>query len=204
MKKEEIKAFVREILDEILGGIVQKAAEAGAKSVIAALEKERQKGVAEFQDKRFRNAKLLLQHYREFKAHAAEAIYNAEQAKDTIDFLDMMWDPLNRSDQVVESIKKSAVRTKIMVTHVRTMLRLYEKIAQSSSNPIDLRRYEVLYDRYIAPDELSVEDIAAKHHVDVRTVYSDLKDATQRMAKMLFGVDFLLSAEQLPQDEDAP
>ena len=169
--------------------IIRQAAKAGAEAALATLEKERQKESRNRRDKRLKNTKLLLSNYRNFKEYSINAIYAAEQAEDIIDLLDLMWDPNNRSEQIVESIKKSAVRTKIIMTHIEGMLNTYRDICEKSKNPTDMRKYEVLYDRYISDEQYTINEIAEKHNIEPRTVYLDIDAAVNVMAVLIFGVD---------------
>lgn len=173
--------------------IIKLAAAEGAKAGIEKYKAEQQKALQHRYDKRLKNAKLLLQNYREFKIYAENAKYTAEQAEDAIDILDLMWDPNNRSDLNIESIKASALKTKIIMAHIDGMLCTYRELCEKSQDPVQLRRYEVLYDRYISDEQMSMEDIADKQHIDVRTAYMDLNTATQRIAKLVFGVDSIVS-----------
>ena len=169
--------------------LIKAAAKAGAEAALATLEKERQKESRNRRDKRLKNTKLLLSNYRNFKEYSINAIYAAEQAEDIIEILDLMWDPNNRSEQIVESIKKSAVRTKIIMTHIEGMLNTYREICEKSKNPTDMRKYKVLYDRFISDEPHTIDEIAQKHSIEPRTVYLDIDAAVNVMAVLIFGVD---------------
>ena len=54
-----------------------------------------------------------------------------------------------------------------------------------------MRRYEVIWDMYMATDTLSVKEIAEKQHISKDTVYSDLRVAVERLTALIFGVDGL-------------
>ena len=130
-------------------------------------------------------------YYRDFKSYSDNAKYTAEQAEDAIDILDMMWDPNNRSDLVIESIKASAVRTKIIMAHIDGMLNTYKELCERSTDPIQYRRYAILFDRYISDEQPTMDEIAAKYNIDKRTAYLDLDTATKRVAKLVFGIDYM-------------
>jgi hypothetical protein len=102
-----------------------------------------------------------------------------------------MWDPNNRHDLVVESIKASAVRTAIIIEHIDGMLNIYQTMCYNSHNDVDKRRYDILSDRYISDEQLTMAEIAEKQCIDERTAYNDLKTATNSMAKLIFGIDYL-------------
>lgn len=172
--------------------IIKLAAKHGADAAIEKMRKEEQRKEREWHNRRMKNTKLLLSNYRDFKAYSTNAVFSASQSEDIVDILDLMWDPHNRSEQIVESIKKSAVRTEIIMTHVDNMLSVYHRACMVSKKQEDHRRYEVLYDRYISDEPLTVDEIADKQRVDVRTIYLDLNAATGRMAKLIFGIDFIV------------
>lgn len=170
--------------------IIKLAAAEGAKAALDKYEQEQQKELSKINDKRLHNIRMLLENYRDFKQCSENATYNVEQAEDSIDFLDLMWDPYNRSDLEVESIKVSAVKTTIMVAHIDGMLKTLEKL--SSHNEMDMRKYNILFDRYIADVPLSINKIAKKYNIERRTVYYDIDTAVARMAKLIFGIDYVL------------
>ncbi len=170
--------------------IIKLAAAEGAKAALDKYKQEQQKELSKINDKRLHNIRMLLENYRDFKQCSENATYNVEQAEDSIDFLDLMWDPYNRSDLEVESIKVSAVKTTIMVAHIDGMLKTLEKL--SSHNEMDMRKYNILFDRYIADVPLSINKIAKKYNIERRTVYYDIDTAVARMAKLIFGIDYVL------------
>ena len=79
-----------------------------------------------------------------------------------------------------------------MVSHVDAMLNLFKIYCESSSNSdIEVRRYEVLKDKYMEYPQLSVKEIAEKHNMSKENVYSDLKVAEEMLTALIFGVDGL-------------
>ena len=91
-----------------------------------------------------------------------------------------------------KSIKRSATRTAIIVSHIETMFGLYDAYCDKSVNrEIDRRRYEVVWDKYMAEQPLSVKEIATKHNMSKENVYSDLRVAEERLTALIFGVDGL-------------
>ena len=166
---------------------LQAMANMAAEAAVKRMNEEKKRT----RDKRLANAKLLLSHYREFKEFSKSAIYTAKQAEieSASDILDLMWDPNNKSERVVESIKRSAITTTVIMAHIDGMLKVYENICNSSKRDYDRRRYNVMYDRYISDETYEIEEIAERYHIDPRTVYMDLDVATDKMAKLIFGID---------------
>lgn len=171
--------------------LIRLAAKEGSKAGVEAYRKEQKKAHEKLSDRRLRNVKLLLQNYRELKQHAENAVYTAEQAEDAMDILDMMWDPHNRSAATVESIKGSLLKTKIMMGHVDSMIDIYKDMVYRSQNELEIRRFNILYDRYINEVETKVTSLCDKYHIDKRTVYYDTDIAAERLAKLIFGIDSL-------------
>jgi hypothetical protein len=170
--------------------IIRIAAKAGADAALAKLEQAKKQESKEWRDRRFRNTKLLLSNYRDFKTYADNAVYSVSQAEEYIDISLLMWDPHNKSEQIVEAIKKSAINAKICMAHVDGMIHSYDIITANTRKSEERRRYEVLYDRYISELEMTVEDIAAKQSVEPRTVYMDIEAGLTRISKLFFGLDF--------------
>ena len=111
-----------------------------------------------------------------------------ESALDILESMMTMYD----NEVIIESIKRSATRTAVIVSHIETMFGLYEAYCDKSQNrDIDMRRYEVIWDMYMAADTLSVKEIAEKQHISKDTVYSDLRIAIERLTALIFGVDGL-------------
>ena len=96
------------------------------------------------------------------------------------------------NDQViVESIKNSATRTAIILTHVETMIGAYQVLCDKSDNEIDSRRYDIIYQLYISDDKLSRKELADKWSIDKSTTYNDEKIAIERLSALIFGIDGL-------------
>jgi hypothetical protein len=171
---------------------LRACAKAGAAAAMERWDKMQAEQRKAEHDKRLQNVKVLLANYHKFKELAENAVYNAEQAEELIDLLLLMWDPSNKSDAIVESIKRSALRTNIIVTHVDAMLSSYRNMVYKGGSAVARRRFDILWDRYIAEPELSVDEIAAKYAIESRTVYDDIDIAADNLASIMFGVDYIL------------
>lgn len=172
--------------------IIKMAAEAGAKAALETMEKERAKATKGRHDKRLRNTKMLLKNYRSFKVHCDSAVYNVSQMdENAIDILDLMWDPHNRNGMTVESIKRSATRTSIIMDHIDEMLKIYRTICDQSEKAEDKRRCRVIHAMYISDVIMSADRIAEMECIDTRTVYKDIDVACEKISALVFGVDWL-------------
>lgn len=170
---------------------LQAMANMAAEAAVKRMNEDRKRT----RDKRLANAKLLLSHYREFKEFSKSAIYTAKQAEieSASDILDLMWDPNNKSERVVESIKRSAITTTVIMAHIDGMLKVYKDICEASKNPADRRKYNVMYDRYISDERFTIEEIGYKYHIEPSTVYANLDAAIDKIAILIFGIDSLFT-----------
>ena len=175
-----------------LTDIYEKAAAIGAKEALKVFEQERKKEYSSRSDRRLRNTKLLLRNYHMLKEHAQNSVFGRTQMEESaLDILESMM-TMYDNEVIIESIKRSATRTAVIVSHVETMFGLYEAYCDKSQNrDIDMRRYEVLWDMYMAVDTLNAKEIAEKQQVSVRNVYKDIKIATETLSALIFGVDGL-------------
>lgn len=175
-----------------LKDICEKAAAIGAKEALKTFEQERKKEYGKRADKRLRNTKLLLRNYHMLKEHAENSVFGRTQMEESaLDILESMMS-LYDSEVIIESIKRSATRTAVIVSHIETMFGLYAAYCDKSPNrDIEMRRYEVVWDMYMAEVTLSAKKIAEKQHMSKDNVYADLRVATERLTALIFGVDGL-------------
>ncbi len=180
------------ITSDQLKNIYEKAAAIGAKEALKAFEQERKKEYGIRADRRLRNTKLLLRNYHMLKEHAEKSVFGRtqmeESASDILESMMAMYD----NEVVIESIKRSATRTAVIVSHIETMFGLYAAYCDKALNrDIEMRRYEVIWDMYMADPAMTAKEIAEKHHISKDTVYSDMRAAINRLTALIFGVDGL-------------
>lgn len=175
-----------------LKDIYEKAAAIGAREALKTFEQERKKEYSSRSDRRLRNTKLLLRNYHMLKEHAQNSVFGRTQMEESaFDILESMM-TLYDNEVIIESIKRSATRTAVIVSHIETMFELYSVYCDRSQNrDIDMRRYDVIWDMYMAESTLSAKEIAEKQNISKDTVYSDLRVATERLTALIFGVDGL-------------
>lgn len=170
--------------------ICERAAAIGAKEALKTFEQERKKTKGKRADRRLRNTKLLLRNYHMLKEHAENSVFGRTQMEESAaDILESMLS-IYDNEVIVDSIRRSASRTAIIVSHIEVMLGLYESYCEkSTSSEVDKRRYNVLWDRYMAEHPLNVKEIATKYNMSRENVYSDLNIAIERLSALIFGVD---------------
>ena len=161
--------------------------------VIDRLREEEKKAAITQQDKRRAGTKLLLKNYRILVDHIESAVYTPSQV-DVDDGLSLaeIIELINGSSSErlkVESIKQSSVKTKIIITHINTMLEFYRTYCERSPKEEDMRRYRVIYWLYLDSDPKSVEELAAEEKTNERTIYRDVSAAIEQLTVLFFGID---------------
>lgn len=171
--------------------IVKLAAKEGAEAGIAAFKKAYGFELSAANDRRLRNTELLLDNYRAFRAASANAVYRAEDCE-TLDMIirDLML-PGRAESVTVQSIKKSAARTVVIVQHIEQMLALYKNYCMTSGKDEDRRRWRVVEGLYISENPQCADELARQEHCDVTQIYRDRKNAIGKIAVYMFGIDFV-------------
>lgn len=176
---------------EDLQELMEKAAVAGAKAGIDRYEAELKDRQKKYRDKRYHNTKLLLRNYRMLQINAENSVFGRSQMEESAaDILDNMMNMYN-DEVIVESIKTSATRTAIIVSHVKTMIRMYQICCEQSGNEIDKRRYDIIYGLYISNPKITRKELMDKWNISSDTTYTDEKIAIERLSALIFGVDGL-------------
>jgi DNA-binding CsgD family transcriptional regulator len=164
--------------------MVEEITKTAIQTVIEHLEKEKSRQEKSKRDWRLRNTKLLLKNYRGLVKHC-EDFQSDISALDQADALD----EFNSEEFAVESIRRSKKRTLAMVKFMQQMILAYKIMCETSSQPEDLRRYEVVQAMYISEKKMTAEQIAKFQKIEVRTVYNDINNACKALSVLIFGVD---------------
>lgn len=188
--------FTPEVLE-----VIETVATISAEKALKNDRIQREKVEREMRDARRYNMKKLIVNYRQLKKYAETAVYSSMQ-KEVAELINEIWDPYNRSEQIIVSIKTSATRTRIIMAHVDTALEQYRLYCESSSNPLSHDRFYALSARYIDEEEKSVNQIARKLHVDRRTVQRYIKRALSEVTGFMFGVDGVLIAQDEYENDE--
>jgi hypothetical protein len=164
-----------------------------ANFVIERLREEETSRAKERYDSKLANVKMLLRNYRSLSDYAQNAIYDAAQVDEETEFYDILelMGADRRTGLKIESIRESAVRTRLIIDHVDNMLDLYKLHCERSPKDEDRRRYRTVYAMYISPEVRTAEQISEDEFVGRSTVYRDIDDATEQLTAMIFGIDGL-------------
>ena len=191
METDKERVMLITLSKEDLQELMEKAAVAGAKAGIDRYEAELKDRQKKYRDKRYHNTKLLLRNYRMLQINAENSVFGRSQMEESAaDILDNMMNMYN-DEVIVESIKTSATRTAIIVSHVKTMIRMYQICCEQSGNEIDKRRYDIIYGLYISDPKITRKELMDKWNISSDTTYTDEKIAIERLSALIFGVDVL-------------
>lgn len=191
METDKERVMLITLSKEELQELMEKAAIAGAKAGIDRYEMELKDRQKKHRDKRYHNTKLLLRNYRMLRINAENSVFGRSQMEESAaDILDNMMNMYN-DEVIVESIKTSATRTAIIVSHVKTMIHMYQICCEQSGNEIDKRRYDIIYGLYISDPKVTRKEFMDKWNISSDTTYTDEKIAIERLSALIFGVDGL-------------
>nr|DAL85263.1 MAG TPA: Mga helix-turn-helix domain [Caudoviricetes sp.] len=180
------------MLEKATEAAAKAGAATGAKSAIETIEHERRKVQRARYDRRLHNTKLLLRNYQMLTKHCEHAVYDLDTAEEEMspgDIFELMNEFSYDDDLYVESIKKSAARTRIIMEHVNRMLGIYEVYCAGSKREDFKRHYRVIYGLYLAPAPTTANQLAKEENIDKRTVYKDIDAACEILTALIFGID---------------
>lgn len=167
--------------------MIAKAALAGASVAADTLQKEQK----ELKDRRLHNTRLLLRNYRMLKESCTKAVYQKEHSeKSTAEVIEDLMSMKASDGVIVNSIKESAERTGIIISHVDRMLDVYRMYCGKYSEK-EKRQYKVIKSMYITKERSSAAELAKKFGVSKVTIYDDIKTAEERLSALFFGINGL-------------
>ena len=171
--------------------ISKEAAEQIAGVAIREYQKTEERARKDRHERNLRNTKKLMRIFPTLLAHSNSSI--AELADvcddDALDILIQMMRGNGNGEVRVDSIRRSAARTRIMIDHIEAMLEAYRQESLKSKNEEAHRRYRVLCSLYLDEERKSVDEIANAESIDRRTVYKDIDKACERLSYYIFGID---------------
>ena len=171
--------------------IVALASKYGAEAAMKRLTDERKAIRKELSKTRLKNIKLLMRNYRDLKDSVASAVYDAESSETILDIIEDLMMPGRNPNITIESIKRSAVRTAILMEHVDAEIEAFRYKCSHSRNPKATRQWELVYWLHLADDPKTVEELAGELNCEKRTLYYDLNAAYETLSALMFGIDGL-------------
>ena len=144
-------------------------------------------------DRRLRNTRMLLKHYRNLKIHdkLADKSNSSVYENNAIDILDDI-DPINDEEQYIQAISRTRIRTSIIVGHINKSMEYYKAICEKDGN-IKKRRYDIIKYMYLEPTKDNIiptyEETAEHFDLNVRTVGRDIRQGIEDLSILFFGID---------------
>lgn len=192
-QNKDIKDMLEKAVETASKTAAETGAKIGAEKAVRATENERNKFRKQQYDSRYHNTKLLLRHYRSLNEHYKHAIYDTTKAEaeneSFTEIMQMMGRKVNDEAVYIESIKKSHLRTKVIMAHVNKMLDIYRSMCEKSNDEQNKRRWRILDAMYLAEQIYSADQIAKAESIDKRTIYRDIDDCISDLTILLFGID---------------
>lgn len=188
--------------------IIEQTAKLTAEKIYAKMRSDNAKEQDSLFDKRLYNTKLLLEHYRLFKEHSENAVFELTRLDEAeltaIEIMDSMWQSAGpgRGEIAIESIANSTLRTQIVIKHIDEMLGIYEAYCYRSGKPENERRWDVINTMFILPLPVGksktelYEELAAKHFTSARQIQRDINDSLEKITALLFGIDGIQRLEK--------
>lgn len=144
-------------------------------------------------DRRLRNTRLLLKHYRGLKAHnkIADNTSNRIYSDNAVDVLDDI-EAIDDEEQYVQSLSRTKIRTLIIVGHINKAMEYYEAICKSEGK-VKERRFNMIKYMYMDPVKDDViptyEEVVEQFGLNIKTVGRDVRAAIEDLSILFFGVD---------------
>jgi len=160
------------------------ARSAAVEAVKIVKEEERQRN----KRTRYHNTELLLKNYLNLLDHHENAKAKAS------DIMNLEEIDLDVDDVIIQSIKRSRVRTLIMITQIETCLDIL-RLRQASKNQSE--KYEVIYCLYLDKARRDLERgeliaaVAQELNCGAATVHRWKNEMVRELSILLFGVDGL-------------
>lgn len=144
-------------------------------------------------DRRLRNTRLLLKHYRTLNVHNKIANNAVRQVNEenAIDILDEI-DSINDEEQYVQAICRTKIRTLIIIEHMNKAISYYQSICKNEGKNKE-RRYNIIEYMYMdspgSSNTPTYEEVAEHFNINVKTVSRDIKSAIGDLSVLFFGID---------------
>jgi hypothetical protein len=171
----------------------EDAVKIGIREGIKYIKDVEYKKTAKRYDRRLRNTRLLLKHYKTLKAHnkIADSSVNNVYEENAVDVLDDI-ESIDNEEQYVQAISRTKIRTSIIVGHINKAVKYYEAICKSEGKNQE-RRYKIIKYMYIDPREddsnSNYEEVAEKFGLNIKTVGRDVRAAIEDLSILFFGID---------------
>lgn len=186
-------------MEKFLGGVINLEAAVDIKrllkeSALEALREFRKEEKEKVRKGRLRNTRLLMDNYLNLIEHYKNIRESALEAVEDIEAREINFDDAEMGDIIIASIKRTKVRTRVMIRHIETVVSFLKTDMEARG---ELEKYQVV--EYLYMDECK-KDMKFNEKVDltaeqlnchVATVRRWNNEMIDKLAIKLFGVDGL-------------
>ena len=171
--------------------IIKIGTEIGIQTAIDYIRKEKEDRRKGRFDRRLRNTKILLREYKKLVIHSNDAVFKNKNTPSAVEILDDIDSHEYTDELYIESIKASTERTRVIVEHIKKMMKIFKYLCYKTKKPETQRRYDIVYDMYISGKDATAEELSAKYSLQVSTIYRDMNIAIEGLTSLVFGIDGL-------------
>lgn len=157
------------------------------------LQEEKKNELQEKRQTQIANVRFALENYRRFKSYVPNAVISIIKAKSVLEEMLQTVLDLDDDELKVQSIIETKEKTLIMIAQIETGIKSYKSFCEYDSDANAMRRYNIIYDRYISDykHRPSIDSLAKKYFVERRTVFSDISKACYEMGPYIYGTLWL-------------
>lgn len=156
----------------------QTADELIDKAVKSAIKEYSNKQRFERKKKTLHNTKLLLKNYRKIQSSVEEAVLEVSQLENEYIVMD-------ESDELyIESIKRSKLRSLIVITHIDKALALVQEECRRKGIP---EKYKAFVSCML--DGMTYDDAAREYFTSKQSISRWVNDLTKEVSIQIFGVE---------------
>lgn len=129
-----------------------------------------------------KRTKKLMSSYKSIKAHVDEGVSEVLEAE-----IDFVREDLDEDDLYIMSIRRSRIRSMIMVAHIEKCLGLLKSEVERKGTP---EKYEVFIGHYL--DEKTYDELASEYSCYYKTAMRWVSELEGLISVYLYGVDGLM------------
>lgn len=174
MEEEVDKTTANGIPEQIVREIADQAAKQALKDYKAEERKKNRYGLKN-------KARKLMANYNSIKAHVDEGVSEALDASREIDFME---EDLSEDSLYIISIRRSRIRSMIMVAHIDKCMEML-KYNQEECGAVE--KYYMFYDHYM--NEIGFEQLGELYSCSDKTARRWVGEMESKMSVYLFGAD---------------
>lgn len=131
--------------------------------------------------------KLLLRKYRAIKWSVETGTEHALKLLEDKEYQRLMELEESVQNQRLRSTALLTASNKVLWVQLNAALDCFREFCENDPSPQTQRQYRIIYERYLAPQEKSVQDITELLHIERAHFFRGVRDAISTLSVMLFG-----------------